>query len=123
MSASFSPWILGITSYGLRGDVSFLTGDWGGLVGWDLGWERTAWPRERGLMSRKASVFSVSRSLKQGISPRWWWLLVRKLRMELRGAQGARELGCLREVQKVDLPLMILQKMQAAILLVIVIVL
>jgi hypothetical protein len=37
MSASFSPWILGITSYGLRGDVSFLTGDWG-MLGWLVGW-------------------------------------------------------------------------------------
>jgi len=42
MSDSFAPWYLGMTR---------------------------AWPRLRGLMSRKASVLSLSKSLKQGISP------------------------------------------------------
>jgi hypothetical protein len=76
------------------------------------------------LMSRKASVFSVSRSLKQGISPRWWWSLASP-EAEDGAPRSSRSSGAwlLREVQKVDLPLMILQKMQAAILLVIVIVL
>lgn len=35
----------------------------------------TAWPRLKGLMSRKAIVFSVSMSLKQGISPERYVIL------------------------------------------------
>ena len=32
-------------------------------------WKRTAWPRERGLISKNASTLSDSKSLKEGISP------------------------------------------------------
>lgn len=48
---------------------------WKGIFGWDksmdvrLQHKLTAWPLLRGPMSRKASVLSLSKSLKQGISP------------------------------------------------------
>ena len=80
-----------------------------------VGKKRTAWPLLRGLMSRKASVLSVSRILKQGISP---------------GVDGTRSASridsCIGSLDRapslmgarwIDLPLMILQKMQDAILL------
>lgn len=53
--------------------VGFGTGGGGGLGGREgKGKERTAWPLERGWMSRKAKVLSDSKSFIEGISPVKW---------------------------------------------------
>lgn len=80
-----------------------------------MGSWRTACPWLRGLMSRKASVLSLSKSLKQGMSPG----IGRGL---AEGWRNKPELSLLSYRRRLldlmnFLPLMILQKMQEAILL------
>lgn len=78
--------------------------------------ERTAWPLLRGWMSMKASVFSLSKSLKEGISP------VLSRGVSHQGSWGAGTSCVMRFVKSLGprgrhTPLMILQKIQVAILL------
>lgn len=76
MSVSFAPWCLGITNYKHTTVSLSLFVVWGQLEHGEESEEegegeigRTAWPLERGLMSRNAKTLSDSKILKEGMSP------------------------------------------------------
>lgn len=82
----------------------------------DRGIKYTEWPRLSGLMSRKAKTFSFSKSLNDGISP------VRIVLLVPRAAASAIDTEQVPAGLRIGVfygPLMILQKMQDAILLLI----
>lgn len=112
ISVSFAPWYLGMTSYLSGQSKSFRMISLLGSLGNDSGapvvkssrfkansvgrcgeesteqrrWIRTAWPRLRGWMSRNAKTLSLSKSLKEGISPAQ--MSVARLRMTCMGSSG-----------------------------------
>ncbi len=79
------------------------------MMGGALG--RTVWPWLNGWISRKAKTFSDSKSLKEGISPGGVELVWGSV-----GCRGQERRTGRRVSIRAGLPLMILQKMQAAML-------